>query len=315
MLRSPSSNRPSGRCASPTSCANVDLPCWDTERTTNLVHRNVLPLSALVSHGPPYHAQHPRRSIAAIPRNAWNSTSCTTTSPSPACATSQHYGGDVHLNEERSVLSMPAYFGGQVRLTLLLMPEHAGGKGRPLKMRGAALVFGIPRGYWQPTLSGVFVEGPIDDRRSNLKGLCKTILAGTEEYAPLSVELTLCGRARDHHDATDVVKVARQVGLINRRRLKPTPLARRVAPVPRSVRTSAVWRSSTGTARVVSLCRGPKASPLAARQAALAPRVGNSMSAAASLTASRFASICNCNSRARSSSRSLRVDWSAPAVT
>ena len=40
----------------------------------------------------------------------------------------QHYGGDVHLNEERSVLSMPAYFGGQVRLTLLLMPEHAGGQ-------------------------------------------------------------------------------------------------------------------------------------------------------------------------------------------
>jgi len=107
----------------------------------------------------------------------------------------QHYGGDVHLNEERSVLSMPAYFGGQVRLTLLLMPEHAGGKVRPLKMRGAALVFGIPRGYWQPTLSCVFVEGPIDDRRSNLKELCKTILAGTEEYAPLSAELA---HAEDH---------------------------------------------------------------------------------------------------------------------
>ncbi len=56
-------------------------------------------------------------------------------------------------------------------------------------MRGAALVFGIPGGYWQPTVSCVFVEGPIDERRSNLKALCKTILAGTEEYEPLSAEL------------------------------------------------------------------------------------------------------------------------------
>jgi hypothetical protein len=101
----------------------------------------------------------------------------------------QHYGGDVHLNQERTVLSMPAYFGGQVRLTLLLMPEHASGKHKPLKMRGAALVFGIPRGYWQPTVSCVFVEGPIDAKRSNLKELCTTIMADTEEYAPLSAEL------------------------------------------------------------------------------------------------------------------------------
>jgi hypothetical protein len=101
----------------------------------------------------------------------------------------QHYDGDVHLNQERSVLSMPAYFGGQVRLTLLLMPEHADGKRRPLKMRGAALVFGIPRGYWQPTVSCVFVEGPIENKRPNPKDLCSTISAGTEEYARLAAEL------------------------------------------------------------------------------------------------------------------------------
>ena len=67
-------------------------------------------------------------------------------------------------------------------------------------------------------------------------------------------------------------------------------------------------------------CREARGEPAsrglqAARQAALAPRVGNSMSSAASLTASRFASVCNCNSRDRSCSRSLRVDSSAPAVT
>jgi hypothetical protein len=56
-------------------------------------------------------------------------TNCTT-SPSPA-RDEQHYGGDVHLNEERTVLSMPAYFGGQVRLissSCRSMPAAKGGR-------------------------------------------------------------------------------------------------------------------------------------------------------------------------------------------
>jgi hypothetical protein len=101
----------------------------------------------------------------------------------------QHYRGDIFLNAERTVLSMPAYFGGQVRLTLLLMPEHASGKDKPLKTRGAALLFGISRGYWQPAVTCVFVEGPLADRRSKMKDLCKTIYARSDEYGPISAEL------------------------------------------------------------------------------------------------------------------------------
>ena len=99
-----------------------------------------------------------------------------------------HYRGDVYLNQERSILSMPAYFEGQVRLTLLHMPERRGGRERR-KMRGALLAFGIPKGYWQPTISSVYVEGPIDDKRANPRGLCRTNGAEVEGYQALSSEL------------------------------------------------------------------------------------------------------------------------------
>jgi hypothetical protein len=97
------------------------------------------------------------------------------------------------MNRERSILCLPAYFEGQVRLTHL-QPERSGGKGK-LKMRGAVLAFGNPKGYWQPTVSCVFVEGPIDEKRSDLRELCKTILDTSEEYIALSAELA---RVEEH---------------------------------------------------------------------------------------------------------------------
>jgi hypothetical protein len=103
------------------------------------------------------------------------------------------YHGDIYMNRERSILSLPAYFEGQVRLTHL-QPERSGGKGK-LKMRGAVLAFGNPKGYWQPTVSCVFVEGPIDQKRSDFRELCKTILNTSEEYAALSDELA---RVEEH---------------------------------------------------------------------------------------------------------------------
>jgi hypothetical protein len=100
----------------------------------------------------------------------------------------QQYQGDIYLNQERNILSLPAYLEGQVRLTLLHMPQKPMGREK-LKMRGAVLAFGIPKGYWQPTVSCVFIEGPIDGRHPRPRDLCKTILAGTEEYAAISAEL------------------------------------------------------------------------------------------------------------------------------
>jgi hypothetical protein len=103
------------------------------------------------------------------------------------------YHGDVYMNQERTILSLPAYFQGQVRLTLL-QPERLGSKGK-VKMRGALLTFGNPKGYWQPTVTCVFVDGPIEDKRVNWRDLCKTIMSGSEDYAALSAELA---RVEEH---------------------------------------------------------------------------------------------------------------------
>jgi hypothetical protein len=97
------------------------------------------------------------------------------------------YHGDIYMNRERSILSLPAYFQGQVRLTLL-QPERLGTRGK-VKMRGALLAFGNPKGYWQPTVSCIFVDGPIDEKRSSPRELCKTIMEGSEEYPALCDEL------------------------------------------------------------------------------------------------------------------------------
>jgi hypothetical protein len=56
-------------------------------------------------------------------------------------------------------------------------------------MRGAVLAFGNPKGYWQPTVSCVFVDGPIEQKGADARELCKTIMEGSEEHAALSAEL------------------------------------------------------------------------------------------------------------------------------
>jgi hypothetical protein len=104
-----------------------------------------------------------------------------------------HYHGDVYMNRERSILSLPAYSQGQVRLTLL-QPERLSSKGK-IKMRGAVLAFGNPKGYWQPTVSCVFVDGPIEEKSQHPRDLCKTILNGSEEHAAFCAELA---RVEEH---------------------------------------------------------------------------------------------------------------------
>lgn len=103
-----------------------------------------------------------------------------------------HYSGNVHMNQERNVLSMPAHFEGQVRLTLV-QPERLGKS--KVKMRGAVLTFGNPKGYWQPTVSGVFVDGPVEAKVAHPRNLCRTIREGAEEHAILSAEMA---RVEEH---------------------------------------------------------------------------------------------------------------------
>jgi hypothetical protein len=104
-----------------------------------------------------------------------------------------HYHGDVYINQERNILSLPSYSQGQVRLTLL-QPERFGPRGK-LKMRGALLTFGIPKGYWQPTVSAVFVDGPLEEKRADPRDLCRTLVEGSDEHAAFSAELA---RVEEH---------------------------------------------------------------------------------------------------------------------
>jgi hypothetical protein len=97
------------------------------------------------------------------------------------------YHGDIYINQERTILSLPAYWQGQVRLTLL-QPERAGTRGK-IKMRGAVLAFGNPKGYWQPTISCIFVDGPIAGKAGDPRDLCTTLEEGTPEHADVSAEL------------------------------------------------------------------------------------------------------------------------------
>jgi len=98
------------------------------------------------------------------------------------------YNGDIYIDKDRTMLSFPAYRDGQVRLTLIQMPQHPIGREK-IKMRGALLTFGIPRGYWQPTVSCVFAEGPVT-AQSSIRDLCGTIYEGGDEYRRVSAELT-----------------------------------------------------------------------------------------------------------------------------
>ena len=100
----------------------------------------------------------------------------------------QHYTGDIYMNRERSILSLPAHFEGQVRLTLIHIPQVPQKK-EPLKMRGALLTFGVPKGFWQPTAACVFIEGPIGTKHGNLRDLSLTIREGDDRYDELSAEL------------------------------------------------------------------------------------------------------------------------------
>jgi hypothetical protein len=56
-------------------------------------------------------------------------------------------------------------------------------------MRGALLTYGNPKGYWQPTVTCVFAEGPIKDKRAHAKDFCGTVHDDSEGYASLSAEL------------------------------------------------------------------------------------------------------------------------------
>lgn len=102
----------------------------------------------------------------------------------------QHYVGDIHIDQDRSILGFPANDVGQTRLMLVVMPRRPVGREK-VKMRGALLTYGIPRGSWQPTMACVFIEGPCESTHPNPRELSKTLYPDSGEYARIAAELAL----------------------------------------------------------------------------------------------------------------------------
>jgi hypothetical protein len=100
----------------------------------------------------------------------------------------QTYEGDVHVDGDRATLSFLTLLGGQVRLTLVSMPPRPIGK-ELVKLRGALLTHGMPKGFWQPTVSCVFADGPHGSNRGPPRELCGTIRPDSDDFQRISAEL------------------------------------------------------------------------------------------------------------------------------
>lgn len=99
----------------------------------------------------------------------------------------QKHTGDVHVDPDRSLLSLLGNHLGRVRLMLLVIPQHVIGR-EGLRMRGALLTHGRPRGYWQPTVTSLYVEEAPDPRAPTAE-LCGTIRPDWSEYQRISDEI------------------------------------------------------------------------------------------------------------------------------
>jgi hypothetical protein len=103
----------------------------------------------------------------------------------------QAYSGDVYIDQDLATLSFLAFLSGQVRLTLVTMPQRPIGREK-LKLRGALLTHGMARGFWQPTVSCVFAEGPQDVKQAPVRDLCGTIRPEMDDFKRISAELRHC---------------------------------------------------------------------------------------------------------------------------
>lgn len=97
----------------------------------------------------------------------------------------REYRGDIYMDEDQALLSLPAYEGGKVRL-MQLIPERLHDE---VVMRGALLAFASPKGIWQPTMSCVYTIGPIRDENTTDWDLCRVISDNDSEFSTLSAHL------------------------------------------------------------------------------------------------------------------------------
>ena len=105
--------------------------------------------------------------------------------PDPGQQHRREYRGDIYIDEDQALLSLPAYESGKVRL-MQLIPERID---NAITMRGALLAFASPKGIWQPTMSCVYTVGPINDENSIDWDLCRVISNDDAEFVSLSSHL------------------------------------------------------------------------------------------------------------------------------
>lgn len=69
------------------------------------------------------------------------------------------YTGEIYMHSERSLCSMLAIDNGEVRLTVVHTPNiRSAGDTTPIKLRGLQLAHAYPKGFFQPSVTPVYIE-------------------------------------------------------------------------------------------------------------------------------------------------------------
>jgi hypothetical protein len=106
-----------------------------------------------------------------------------------------HYGGDLYMNEERSLYSMFYVSNGYMRLTMTQAPVRSGpgaaGTLPPggIKLRGGLFTHGRGKGVWQPTFSAVSITSLPERQWKKAREECRTIKPEDPEFEALNREL------------------------------------------------------------------------------------------------------------------------------
>lgn len=112
-------------------------------------------------------------------------------------AQTTQYRGEIYMHADRVLMSLLSIDEGEVRLTLLHVPERPTNKtaGRQIRTKGVLVTHGYPRTFFQPVVSAVTLEQVPDGRAraGDING--KTIKPGDPDYERIFGDLV---QAEEH---------------------------------------------------------------------------------------------------------------------
>ena len=95
------------------------------------------------------------------------------------------YNGEVFMHADRILLGLLSFEAGEVRLMTVHTPSRRS-PGQPvlgpIKVHGALLAHGFPRGYFQPVVTPVVIESVPKGTPPDIEKLCRTIKSKDEDY-------------------------------------------------------------------------------------------------------------------------------------